>query len=353
MIAPLDWGLGHATRCIPIIRALLHNGYQVVVAAEGKQLFLLQQEFPHLQFLPLKGYHIRYSKKKYGLPFKMLSQVPQILAAIRYERNWLNKIIDEHDIDLVISDNRYGLYTQKIPCVFITHQLTVKVPNKWLESLVQKINYKFINRFAACWVPDMEGEKNIAAVLSHPLVMPKVPVHYIGVLSRFQQLDSNGYVYDYCMMLSGPEPQRTLLEENILQHINSITGKILLVRGKPGSNETLAVPMNVNVQNHLPENQLQQAIEQSEYVVSRSGYTTVMELLSLQKKSILIPTPGQTEQEYLAEKLMQQGWCYATSQNNFDATTFAAAQKFSYALPKLEQGRLHALIPQLVEALKK
>ena len=138
LVSPLDWGLGHATRCIPIINALLHNGYEVLVATNGKQLSLLQQEFPQLQFLKLKGYNISYAKKKWLLPFKIAVQVPKILSSIKNEHIWLDKIIDEHKIDLVISDNRFGLHSKKVPCVFVTHQLTIKASIGWLERIMQK-----------------------------------------------------------------------------------------------------------------------------------------------------------------------------------------------------------------------
>lgn len=353
LIAPLDWGLGHATRCIPIIEALLNNGFEVIVAAEGKQLFLLQNEFPDLMFLTLKGYGISYSKSKNLLPLKMLMQVPKILSAIKYEHDWLDKTIDEHKIDLVISDNRYGLYSNKIPCVFITHQLTIKMPSAWLESFVQRINYKHINKFTACWVPDVEGEKNVAGILAHPIFKPVIPVQYLGLLSRFLNPLLVEKKYDCCILLSGPEPQRTLLEEKLLKDFDEPNAKILLVRGMPGSIENLSSSTNVEIKNHLSGNDLLQAIMQSEYIISRSGYTTVMELLSLQKKSILIPTPGQTEQEYLGERLMEESWCCSIKQDDFDfIKAMEVAEKFAYSFPSFESQDLQKLILQLIKNLQ-
>jgi UDP:flavonoid glycosyltransferase YjiC (YdhE family) len=187
LIAPLDWGLGHATRCIPIIKALVNNGYTVSIAAEGAQANLLQNEFPNLVILPLKGYRVRYSKSKWALPFRLLWQVPKLLQIIRYERNWLANTIKEHNIDLVISDNRYGLSSKTIPCIFITHQLTIKMPFAWLEKQVQQINYRYINRFTRCWVPDVLGGVTAAGKLSHPASLPNTKIQYTGLLSRFQK----------------------------------------------------------------------------------------------------------------------------------------------------------------------
>ncbi|MCU0323584.1 MAG: hypothetical protein MUE72_14305 [Chitinophagaceae bacterium] len=195
LVAPLDWGLGHATRCIPIIKALLAKDYKVIIAADGKPKTLLQQEFPELFFVQLKGYQIEYSKNKLFLPIKILSQVPKILQAIRYEHQWLKRAILDYNIDLVISDNRFGLNHSTIPCIFITHQLTIQTPFSWLTSWVQKINYNYINRFTTCWIPDVAGKNNMAGILSHPKKLPLIPVEYIGLLSRFQQLANNQMQY--------------------------------------------------------------------------------------------------------------------------------------------------------------
>ncbi|MDB5210036.1 MAG: UDP-N-acetylglucosamine-N-acetylmuramyl-(pentapeptide) pyrophosphoryl-undecaprenol [Sediminibacterium sp.] len=336
LIAPLDWGLGHATRCIPIIRALIANGYQVIAAAEGSQAHLLQTEFPSLIILPLTGYRVRYSKSKLGLAFTLLAQLPRLQRTIKQEYRWLDSVIDEHHIDLVISDNRYGLSSKKIPCIFITHQLTIKAPFVWLEKVLQGINYRYINQYNSCWVPDVAGDVNAAGVLSHPAILPSTKVHFIGLLSRFQ-LRTAEKKYDYCILLSGPEPQRTLLEEKLLAGFSSVQRKILLVRGKPGSNDVVHTSHHIEIKNHLPGDELQEAILQSEYIISRSGYTTVMELLSLQKKAILIPTPGQTEQEYLAKKLNADHICMSVEQDDFNCVEIIEkAKDFPYKIPRLK-----------------
>ncbi len=348
-MAPLDWGLGHATRDISIIRALIANGYEVVLAAEGAQAKLLQTEFPDLAVLPLGGYHIHYSKTQWGFLLTILQQVPGVYRVIKAENRWLNKVIDEYKIDLVISDNRFGLHTKKVPCIFITHQLTVKAPFAWMEKIMQKVNYYFINQFTCVWVPDVKDEKNMAGILSHPALLPEIPVHYIGLVSRFQ-LHTETNQYDYCVLLSGPEPQRTMLEEMIMKDAASISAKILLVRGKPGSNEILSVAENVTVKNHLPTGELQKALLQSDIIVCRGGYTSVMELLSLKKKMLVIPTPGQTEQEYLATLLMEEKICFSTTQDKLNCVRdFALAKEFDYVFPaftQFEEGTVEELLEE-------
>ncbi len=338
-MAPLDWGLGHATRCIPLIKELQKKGFEIIIAANGNQKYLLQKEFPALTTLPLEGYNIRYTKQKRLVGVKILLQLPKIIFAVHREHKWLEKIIDSSGVELVISDNRYGLWTKKTPCIFLTHQLQIKAPSKWAENLIQKINYFFINRFTQCWVPDFADKNNIAGSLSHPKIFPAVPVKYIGPLSRFEKVNAE-IKYDWLVVLSGPEPQRTLFENRIISVAKQLKGRMLIIRGKPGSVEKIDAPGNCSVVNHLPATEMQQAFAESGYIISRSGYTTVMEILAQQKKAILIPTPGQTEQEYLAQHLMRQRWCYCFNQDNDFLFHINKAMEFNYTSPEFEEPSL-------------
>ncbi len=265
---------------------------------------------------------------------KILQQIPKILLAIRSEHEWLKKAVADNNIQAVISDNRYGLYHEHIPSIFITHQLLIVSPFNWLTALMQRVNYSFIRKFTACWVPDFGGRLNIAGRLSHPEILPSIPIKYLGPLSRLSPRFANKpFTYKWLFLLSGPEPQRSILEKLFIELICKIGEPVWLVRGLPGKAGTLSMPDHCKVANHLSTADLQTAFEQSEYVISRSGYTSVMEILSQQKKSILIPTPGQTEQEYLAQRLMKQHWCYSIRQTADIATHLKLAQQFSYSLP--------------------
>lgn len=339
LIAPLDWGLGHTTRCIAIIKTLQQANYCIIVAGNKKQQSILQQEFTNLQYLDLFGYNITYAKSKWFFAIKMILQIPKILWCIYSEHKWLQQLLAQQKIDLIISDNRYGLYTQKKPCIFITHQLKILTGTTFTNNITQLINYNFINKFTTCWVPDIENKNCIAGNLSHPKKMPKIPTHYIGSLSRFNYSNCTKE-YDICILLSGPEPQRTLLENKILQQLkNVVNKKILFIRGLPNTTATIN-NTNCTIKNHLAGIALQQAICSSEFIVARSGYTTVMELLYLQKKMILIPTPMQTEQEYLAQYLQNKNWCLSFTQNNFDihsAIQLAVNFDFNFATNILYQ----------------
>ena len=318
LIAPLDWGLGHATRCVPIISHLIKSGCKVVIATEGVQQNLLKREFPDLQFIHLKGYHIQYAKRKRWFSLKIMLQLPKIWRSIKKEKSWLDHYLQHSPVDMIISDNRYGLYHQKIPCVIMTHQLQIKAPFALAEKLMQLVHYNMLKNFTACWVPDTKGEPNIAGTLSHPKTLPSIPVSYIGPLSRFNESKQVTKDVFLLIVLSGPEPQRSILENLLISQLKTFPKKVLLVRGLPENAETIKVNSNITVKNHLTAIELESAFLRAEYIVSRSGYTTIMDIIKLKKKAVLIPTPGQTEQEYLADHLHKQGWCMSSKQENLN-----------------------------------
>jgi uncharacterized protein (TIGR00661 family) len=316
LISPLDWGLGHATRCIPIIYQLIELNCTVFIAADKNTYSLLKKEFPTIVFLRLKGYEIKYSKSKRRFLSKILLQVPGILFTIRNENKWLKKIVRKYHINAVISDNRPGLYHKDILCIYITHQLFIKTGNVFTEKIAQRIHSYFIRKYASCWVPDFEIN-GLAGVLSHQKKVLSTVV-YTGPLSRFKQLPGVEKIYDVLILLSGPEPQRTLFEQRLLSELKDYPGNALLVRGLPAEQKVLITSNeSVKIINHLSAQELNIALEQSKMVISRSGYTTIMDLVKLNKSAILVPTPGQTEQEYLAKYLSDKKYFYTVDQENF------------------------------------
>jgi uncharacterized protein (TIGR00661 family) len=333
LLAPLDWGLGHATRCVPVIYGLIQKNCNVLIAAEGKIKMLLQKEFPGLVFIDLKGYRIHYSKNSWMLPLQISRQIPKIISTIQYENERLREIVKEHDVHGIISDNRYGFYHESIPSVFITHQLRIKTPlGKLVDDLIQSINYKYINCFSECWVPDSEDENNLAGELSHPEKEPIVPIKYIGTLSRFRATDVQSARH-LLILLSGPEPQRTGFENLLIQQLNEYKGLVVLVRGLPGETVNLNLTPNISVYNHLLAEELNQKINEASMIISRCGYSTVMDLAALKKRSILVPTPGQTEQEYLAKHLMKNNFALCIEQNKFRLkNALELAEQFNYSI---------------------
>lgn len=355
LLSPLDWGLGHTTRCIPIINELLHQGCNVIIACNSTQKAVLSKEFPQLVYMYLSGYNLKYGKKRWGTIVRIILQTPKILIKINNENTWLNIFLKSQKVDLIVSDNRFGFYAPNIPSVFITHQLHIKTGlGKLADSILQKLNYRRIKKFSSCWVPDQQGTTpSLAGELSKPKILPAIRVQYIGGLSRFNTCKQKTNTIDVLIILSGPEPQRTIFEELVLNVMKSLPQKTVLVRGLPKAGNEVIVENNCTIYNHAPAGLLNELICNAEIVISRSGYTTVMDLMKLKKKSILIPTPGQAEQEYLATHLHKQQLAYTVLQEQFSLTAaLANARAFSYRLTELSMEEYKKVIRVTIKELQ-
>ncbi len=317
--------MGHATRCIPIINALLKANYEPVLASDGDALLLLQKEFPLLKSIELPSYNIRYPKNGKNLRFKLLLQLPAIISASKKERKIVSKLIDKENIAGIISDNRFGVFSKKVPSVYITHQLNVLSGKT--TFITTKIHQQFIKKFDEYWVPDVEGNPNFSGDLGH-LKKHHLNLKYIGILSRFHPKELE-IKYDLLLLLSGPEPQRTSLENKLLLELKDFNGKILMVRGVLKAASEINAPSNFHIVNYLLANELEDAINQSNLVISRSGYSTIMDLAALGKKAFFIPTPGQFEQEYLAKMLQEKLLVPYATQDEFTAAKLGDLTKYS------------------------
>lgn len=321
LVCPLDWGLGHATRCIPIIRQLIETGARVILASDGPQLRLLRSEFPHLEHIVLPGYNVKFSRI-IPVALRMVLDAPRILLKIRKEHKILQQLIQKHNIDIVISDNRYGLWNQKIHSIIITHQLNI-IPPKWLKSFERLLHHRthqLLEKFNECWIPDAAGEVNLSGKLSHGPNLPN-NARFIGLLSRFVRVSSDAESiskYKVVAIISGPEPQRSLFEESLLAQLPLNNMSCLLIRGLPGNTSIHKENELLDIADHLPAEQLESILRSKPLVICRAGYSTLMDIAITGNKAILVPTPGQTEQEYLAKKLSDEGVFFATSQNKLN-----------------------------------
>jgi Glycosyltransferase family 28 C-terminal domain len=335
----------------------------VIVACAGPQKVLLREEFPSLSFIELRGYEIKYDKNRALTILRLVSSIPKILIRIKQERAWLRHFVAREELDLVISDNRYGLTTPGVFCIFMTHQLLIKTAfGGWADRILQTLNYRTIQHFSRCWVPDITPI-GLAGELSHPKRMPSISTRYIGWLSRFGAavgtadlvgsagggltgMDAGGVSGSsvaahgdgrggfLLALLSGPEPQRTLLEKDILRQAAEL-GKapagcrLVIVRGLPGGGKPVSglsasgepaasgLPAWISLHDHLPARALEPLIRDAGLILARPGYSTLMDLQRLGKRALLVPTPGQTEQEYLGPYLAQKGWASCVNQRDF------------------------------------
>jgi uncharacterized protein (TIGR00661 family) len=314
LICPLNWGLGHASRCIPIIEKLIVLGQKVSIASDGVALDLLKAEFPEIPAFELPSYNIRYRYE--SMMVNLVLQSPGIFRTVKKEKKVIAKLIEQEGIDIILSDNRFGCRSSRIPSIYITHQSSIEAGALIPSLFANYVHKKWFKRFDECWIPDFMDKNNLAGKLSTP---PRgIKSFYIGPLSRFGQAKSQRLnKYNAIFILSGPEPQRTYFEKLIVQQLQGLAGDYLLVRGT-SANTTEKYPNNLEVQGLVTAKRLEKLIGQSEIMVCRSGYSSVMDLFYLEKKALLVPTPGQTEQEYLAKYLFNRNLYYFKTQNKLD-----------------------------------
>ncbi len=313
LIAPLNWGLGHATRCIPLVRQHLTAGDEVVLGGDGDSLLRLRQAFPDLRYIHLAPLHLRYSSLPDQRGF-YLRTIPQLVYFTLLDHYRLRSLLAVEHFDLVISDNRFGLFSRHTRCVYMTHQLYVRMPRRlrFLQPLVCALHRNIYHRYDEVWVPDYASvTHNLSGALSHG-GKDDNRIRYIGPLSRLESCDTkdSAISYDIVVLISGPEPYRTKFENSILNRYAHHSEQVLLVRGVVAAPRTRIVLDNITLVPHIDDSELCRVLLAAKHIIARSGYSTIMDLehLHLLDKAELHPTPAQPEQEYLA--------CHITHINN-------------------------------------
>jgi len=321
LVCPLDWGLGHATRMVPVIEMLGRKGANVIIAADNRPLDFLAQRFPQNTIVKLKGYSPNYPVNN-NMALAILRSLPEMKREAKIAHIILQKIIEEYHIDAVISDNRYELSTTKVPSVFITHQLNIQTKG-WQtigKPIIDFLINHYINKFDELWIPDVMGDFQLSGKLSKSTKFSNKSFN-VGMLSRFSEPETINEMNqsDLLIILSGPEPQRTILEELLLSQALKTDLNTVILLGKPGKLIKKEIN-NVKIFSHLPDDEFSKLIQYAGTVVSRPGYSTLMDLAVFNKKAVFIPTPGQTEQEYLATRLLNEGIAFSQNQINFSLT---------------------------------
>ncbi len=344
----LDWGLGHATRSIPVIQELLKKPVKVIIGSSGDAGHLLHNTFPELEYITLPAYRIRYRSR--SMLYNLLIQLPRLSVTLLREYLMVQQLIRNGKIDAIISDSRFSCFSRLIPTVFITHQINLISPHALLHYPINLVNNWFLKRYDTCWIPDRPDHTNLAGILAHPA--NGISATYIGPLTRLSSITCDKK-YDIIAVLSGPEPQRSVLEGLLINQLLKLPYRCLLVRGKP---KLLNPPefrgSNLEILPFLDAENLNAAIAAAEIVVCRSGYSSIMDLFFLGKKAILIPTPGQTEQEYLAKHLSERGYYVFQHQSEVDIAKGMLEIRHTQP-PAPEQLREHALLHRAVDTLLK
>ena len=320
LVAPLNWGLGHASRCVPLVQRLLDEGHEVILGGDGESLTLLRKHFPKLRYTYLAPLNLRYSKGQRQV-WAMIKAMPQLLKWSIQDHLMLKTLLREEPIDQVISDNRFGLYNKQTECVYMTHQLHIMLPKgwRWAEGIASRMHARVYARYNKVWVPDYEDpQQSLAGDLSHPqnVQCTMNNVQYIGPLSRFSLTAQRSYSetvlqrsgltaqrsYTIVAVLSGLEPHRTLLENEIIARYQDSSEQVLIVQGLMHRPNTRIKRGNLTIVPYMGDKELVSVLLGANHIIARSGYSTIMDLEALGRmdKAELIPTPGQPEQEYLA-----------------------------------------------------
>lgn len=332
LVAPLNWGLGHATRCIPIINKLFEQGFTPVLASDGAALELLAQEYPNVERLELPSYGIRYGK---NLKASLFRQIPRIGKAVLKERALVDQFVNSDPTVVgIISDNRFGVRSRRVTSVYLTHQL--RVLSGLSTFLTTGVHQSFIKKFDECWIPDTPTS-TFSGSLSKGKIKG-ISYRHLGILSRFspkKQPKRN----DLLVILSGPEPNRSQIETKLLEELKAYKGQVCFVRGtnRPiGEKEEIA---DLRIYDLMGSADLEHEIHRSELILCRSGYSSIMDMAALGKKVFFIPTKGQHEQEYLARYLEQNKYAHFTTEDQFSISDLAHLEpqvKFEITKVKLE-----------------
>ena len=308
LVAPLNWGLGHASRCVPLVQRLLDEGHEVILGGDGDSLTLLRKHFPKLRYVYLAPLNLRYGAGKRQV-WAMVKAFPQLIRWALQDHAMLKAILREEAIDRVISDNRFGLYNKQTECVYMTHQLHIMLPRgwRWAEPIASRMHARIYAHYNKVWVPDYEEvEKSLAGALSHNFKFQVSNLEYIGPLSRFEYQSPitihHSPLYDVVAVLSGLEPHRTLLEKEIIARYTGKEERVLVVQGQMSRPNTRIKRGNMTIVPYMSDAELVPALLGASRIIARSGYSTIMDLaaLGVMEEAELIPTPGQPEQEYLA-----------------------------------------------------
>lgn len=311
LLCVLDWGLGHATRCLALVEQLQAHNYEVIVASSGRALALLRLELPRHMIYELPGYDVHYNSPSFE--WGMVTQSRKILDAISQEQVTTREILAKEKIDLIISDNRYGCHNPEVKSIFLSHHLQIRFSGLWKipGTIVNSLHRRLIRKFSEVWVPDYPDH-----LLSGDLSRSDLDnLTFIGPLSSMRRSERVlTKKYDLLAVLSGPEPGRSRLSDILYNQLKGSGKNFLLVEGRPEKKG----PASGDRVEFMTRSELSEAIQESHVVISRSGYSTVMDLATLGCKAVFIPTPGQTEQLYLAQQLEEKRIAFQQPQDNFE-----------------------------------
>ena len=301
--------MGHATRSVPILEVLINEGFEVEMASDGAALAYLSERFPSMKLHQLPGYDVQYASSTFwGNAWSIASKVS---SATQREHKSIDKIVTGFQPDIIISDNRYGCYHTSAHNIFITHQLQVPLQNLILRKLSRSMIRQKLKKFDEVWIPDVDRADRVTRSMSSPL---RENCKLIGMLSQLNSKPLPIIKNSLLILLSGPEPARTVLERRLLDFNLHNKYDVTLIRGF-SDGQKIQSNNQINVIDVAHHEALETCISSSEIIICRSGYSTIMDLTCLNRSAIFIPTPGQPEQKELGAQMheMKRGVCISQS----------------------------------------
>jgi len=360
LVCPLSWGLGHASRCIPVVRKLLQKNCIVHIGGSEEVIAIMKGEFgQEVSYVSFGGMRVRYGKRTF---FNLILQTPKFIFTSIFEHYKLRKVIKLIGANAVISDNRYGLWSKKVFTVFITHQLNIKLPSKFsfLQNLLSYVIKKIIRKHNALWIPDNRFEKKFAGELSEDGESFHLQTFYTGLLTRFSGTGFDNLITGgresgkkiVLCIVSGPEPQRAFFEKSLICQLQQIPYDSVLLRGVPGNNNRVQKGRCI-IYDHTDSHNFSRLISSASLIVCRPGYSSLMDLSAFGSKALLVPTPGQPEQEYLAELHKERRWCYSVNQDDLDLKTDIEVALSYDGVPELagNDNNLNDAVDHMLKAL--
>ena len=406
LVAPLDWGLGHATRCVPVVREFLRAGAEVELAVVKANANFFREVFPDLRQRLAPSYNIVYPKHGYNMALWLLKNSMHLNAVMRYEHHFAEEMVERHGYDVLFSDNRFAFYSKNALSIYMTHQRRIAFPRAFaaFERIGVMWHANIMRKFDEVWVPDLEIYPGYAGSLSHSGATPgDKPMRFVGTLSRFSEMGNDGNAlgnapapvdlerevdlmsvsefmahsanvewdaapekrtsgnhsfemranYKVVAVVSGVEPARTQFEQQLREALQQIPGQHMMILGKPSAEQKTWTEGNIEFHTHLATNDFAEAVKRADFVVSRGGYSTVMDMAELGAKCIFVPTPGQFEQIVLAHDLSKAGYAVEIPADELSAETLASAFEKSVKMPKVEkQNLLHDAVENVVRRFK-
>ena len=314
-----SWGLGHATRSLPVMQRLIDENNEITIISDGRPLELLKKELGNkIEYVNIPDYPMLLSENARQFMAKSIVYWPLFIRKMQSGLSKLTKMLETKKCDIIISDGRYDTYSKKIPSFFISHQMRIMNPLhiRMFETGSEIFNLFFFRRFRGVIVPDYK-EDSLSGNLSHNLKkIDEKKIHYVGILSDFQKKKTKKDI-DYLISISGPEPQRTLLEKKLLSQVDKLDGSIVITLGKTEKKDSLN-KKNITIYSFLTKEKREELLNRAKLVVSRSGYSTIMDLAVTRTKALMTPTPGQIEQEYLSQYHNNEGTFYSVNQELLD-----------------------------------